>query len=315
MTTRLNRRKFLRLLSLTPLVAAACAQDSSITAGQDGRQAESAAAPSTGTGAPATPAPTPEPPFVLPAGEERRLLMAGTSFETPLYVFSSGRPGKIALVLGGVHGNEPGGWLAAERVIQQRRPQNGALLVIPRANRVAISLNERTTEVLADLNRSYPGFEDGRPMERMAAEIANAIREFRVGLVHDMHESWAFYKDRTTSGTAYIGQTIATNSEEGANLVKSVIDRVNSTVLYEHEEFSFREFGLPQQSLPEPSLPRQADIPPPGRGTSSLGLNRFCPGLITILVEMGQQQALERRIALHVQVLDEVLQQTGIGVS
>jgi hypothetical protein len=30
---------------------------------------------------------------------------------------------------------------------------------------------------------------------------------------------------------------------------------------------------------------------------------------------MGQQQALERRIALHIQVLDEVLRQTGVGVA
>jgi hypothetical protein len=127
-----------------------------------------------------------------------------------------------------------------------------------------------------------------------------------------MHESWAFYKDRTTSGTAYIGQTMATNGDEGAALVKSVIERVNGTVLYEHERFWSREVGQPQSGA---NLPRQPDIPPPGRGTSRLGLNRFFPGLITILVEMGQQQALERRVSLHVQVLGEVLRQTGIAVA
>jgi hypothetical protein len=30
---------------------------------------------------------------------------------------------------------------------------------------------------------------------------------------------------------------------------------------------------------------------------------------------MGQQQTLERRIALHLQVLNEVLLQTGVGVA
>jgi hypothetical protein len=124
-----------------------------------------------------------------------------------------------------------------------------------------------------------------------------------------MHESWAFYKDRTTSGTAYIGQTIATNTDEGVHLATEAVERVNRTAVFEHEKFSFREIGQPQQS--QPDLPRQPDIPAPGRGTSSLGLNRFAPGLTTILVEMGQQQALERRIALHLQVLAEVLAQTG----
>jgi hypothetical protein len=315
MMPRLTRRKLLSLLSLTPLAIIACAGDRLATGGQEATPEGASASPTTAAEAPSPPAPTPEPPLVLPAGEGRLLLMAGTVYETPLYVFGSGRPGKTALVLGGVHGNEPGGWLAADRVVQQLRPENGALLVVPRANRVAINLLERTTEALADLNRSYPGFDDGRPMERMATEIVNAIREFRVDLVHDMHESWAFYKDRTTNGTAFLGETVATNGEQGATLVKTVIERVNAAVLYEHEKFWFRDFGQPQQSQAGADLPRQADIPPPGRGTSSLGLNRFFPGLITVLVEMGQQQALERRIALHIQVLTEVLRETGIGTA
>ena len=44
--------------------------------------------------------------------------MAGTPYETPLYIFGSGQPGEIITVLGGVHGNEPGGWLAAERIVE-----------------------------------------------------------------------------------------------------------------------------------------------------------------------------------------------------
>ena len=131
-----------------------------------------------------------------------------------------------------------------------------------------------------------------------------------------MHESWAFYKDRTVNGTAFLGQTVATNPvDPGISLVRAVVDAVNRTVLYPHEEFSVREFppgGQPGQSLADQNLPRQAQAPPGGRGTSSLGLAQFFPGLVPVLVEMGQQQALERRIALHVQVLEEVLRQTGV---
>ena len=305
----MDRRRLLRLMALTPLSAiAACGGGALKAAGigegqPDIRVSVSETEPE--------PTPPPAPPFVLPAGEEKRLLMAGTRYETPLYVFASGRPGRIALALGGVHGNEPGGWLAAERVVDKVRPANGAVLVIPRAHKVAISMGERTTDDLADLNRSYPGFEDGKPMERLAAEIMSAIREFHVDLVHDMHESWSFYRDRTTNGTAFLGQTVSTNGEAGTALVESVIDRVNRTVLNQREELSFREFGGNPNQQPN-SLPRQADIPPPGRGTSSLGLSRLVPGLVPILVEMGQQQALERRTALHVRLFEEVLSQIGI---
>jgi hypothetical protein len=311
---RLNRRRLLRLLALSPLpLAVACGSRSLGAADNRGAEAVSDAPAAVAAEPPPAAAP-PAPPFILPAGEERRALMAGTPYETPLYVFGSGRPGRIVLALGGVHGNEPGGFLAADRVIERVRPQSGALLVVPRANKVAISLGERTTTALADLNRSYPGFEDGLPMERMAAEISGLVRDYQVSLVHDMHESWAFYRDRTTNGTAFIGETISSNGEEGLRIVRNVIDRVNPRTLHPREEFSMREF--PGQNLGQSeanaNLPRQTNIPPPGRGTSSLGLNRTFPGLVSILVEMGQQQPLERRIALHVQVLEEVLSEVGI---
>src|SRR5688572_14250874 len=176
MVLTLNRRQLIRLLSLTPLVAAACGDNNVLTTHEEGGE-ENGFTDSPPSEIRRLSTATPEPPFVLPLGEERRLLMPGTRYETPLYIFGTGRPGRIGLVLGGVHGNEPGGWLAAERAIQRRRPANGALLVIPRANVVAINLLERTTDALGDLNRSYPGFEDGRPMELMAGEVVKAIRD------------------------------------------------------------------------------------------------------------------------------------------
>jgi hypothetical protein len=113
-----------------------------------------------------------------------------------------------------------------------------------------------------------------------------------------------------TNGTAYLGQTVATSGEAGAALVNAVLQRVNANILHPREEFFFREPGRPDPS--GANQPRQTNIPPPGRGTSSLGLNRTVPGLIPVLVEMGQQQALDRRIALHVEVLQAVLLETGV---
>jgi hypothetical protein len=314
MNRRVDRRSALRLLGLTSLSLAlgACAEPLS-RAIEETMSTPEASVPA---GEPLPePTPAPDPPFVVPAGEERRLLMEGTPYETPLYVFASGRQGKSVLVVGGAHGNEPGGWLAAERVVDQVRPENGALLVVPRANKVAINLLERTTTALGDLNRSYPGFDDGLPMERMAADIVAVMREYRVEVFHDMHESWAFYRDRTTSGTAFLGQTISTNGDAGNALVKAIVERVNSTIRAPWEEFFFRDFGGPNSPRdPGANLPRQTtNIPPPGRGTSSLGLHRFLPDVVSLLVEMGQQQSLERRTALHVQVLQEVLNETGVA--
>jgi hypothetical protein len=310
-----GRRRILRLSLLAPLAGIVAACSGAVRPVPAAQPAPPRSAPDP-SDPPQAPVPVPEPPFVVAAGDEKRLLMASTPYETSLYIRGSGNPGKIILVLGGVHGNEPAGWLAAERVVDRLRPANGALLVVPHANKIADNIFERTTPQIGDLNRSYPGFTDGLPMERMAAQLCDVIREFQVNVVHDMHESWAFYKDRTVNGTAFLGQTVATNPvDPGLSLVRSVVEAVNRTVLYSQEEFSVRQFppgGQPGQSLADQNLPRQAQTPPGGRGTSSLGLSQFFPGLVPVLVEMGQQQALERRIALHVQVLEEVLRQTGV---
>lgn len=254
------------------------------------------------------PTATPEPPFVIAAGETSGLMMAGTPYETPIYTFGTGLAGEIVLVLGGVHGNEPGGWLAAEEVVETVRPANGALIIIPKANRVATNLFERTTDAMGDLNRSYPGNPAGKPMEVMAAEIMQVLTAQHVSVVLDLHESWAFYNNRTQNGTAFLGQTVSTfQAEPGISLGRDIVNGVNTRIQASVEELFFRERFGPSSTTTSTPSPNAT----PGGGsagsTSSLGLPRWVPNLSAILVEMGQQQPLERRIALHVDVVTEAM--------
>jgi hypothetical protein len=246
--------------------------------------------------------------------------MTGTPYESPFYVYGTGVLGPILVVLGGVHGNEPGGWLAAERIVEELRPATGGLLIVPRANRQAVDLFERTTDELGDLNRLYPGDPDGLPMARMAYEIVETLREFHATHLIDMHESWAFYRDRTESqtGTAYLGQTLSSRGEPGASLAMHLVEVVNATrAQAAHEELTFREWP-PRNFVPgTPSSGAPPDATPgPGftgyRGSrSSLGLPSHIPGLAAILVEMGQQQDLDRRVQLHVDIVQEALKVLG----
>jgi hypothetical protein len=268
-----------------------------------------------------SPTPTPEPPFIVAEGEERRVLMAGTPQATSLYIFGSGRPGPRLMVLGGVHGNEPGGWFAADRLLETLRPTDGAFLIIPRANLLADGAFVRTTPELGDLNRLYPGDPNGLPMAQMAHQITETAREFRVTHFVDMHESWAFYNNRSQNGTAYLGQTVATDPSgpAGADLARSVVEAVNRRILYPHEEMFYRERGANANNQPNQGFSgnvapsNQGQGNPSGGGSSSLGMPRHIPGLVAaLLVEMGQQQGLDRRIALHVDVVREVARQTGL---
>lgn len=237
-------------------------------------------------------------------------MLPGTEWETPLIATHSGRAGPAVMFLGGVHGNEPGGWLAAEEVATWT-PAAGSILVIPRANILATRAFVRTTDELGDLNRMYPGSPTGRPMQRMAAAIIEVARESGVDLLIDMHESWGFFAERTQNGTAFLGQTIISSSgPESGTIVPALIAAVNPRIAVERDLLVTRDqFPLPHATASS-TPPSNARL---GRGSSSLSLGRHVPGLTPVLVEMGQQDQPEsRRVELHLEVARAALELHGM---
>lgn len=235
------------------------------------------------------------------------MLLAGTPWESPLSIRHSGKAGPVALVLGGVHGNEPGGWQAALDVATWQ-PAAGSLIVLPRANRLAINAFVRTFDDIGDLNRLYPGNPNSEfAMERMAGAIVGIATEFHADLLLDMHESWQFYVDAPGTGTAALGQTV-TGGVGPANpgLVQSVVAGVNPGITA-REAFILRD-GSPFARAT--STPGAGGT---GRGRSSLSVGGFVPGLTPVLVEMGQQgQEIPRRVELHLIVAQTMLQVLGV---
>jgi succinylglutamate desuccinylase/aspartoacylase family protein len=262
------------------------------------------------------PAPAPQLTRSLPLPTEprqdRRLLLPDTPWESTVSINRSAAEGPTVFVLGGVHGNEPGGWAAADQIANWM-PDRGTLVVLPRANRLAIQAHQRTLPELGDLNRFYPGEPaesvGAFPMQRMASAILDLLREFEVGLLLDLHESWAFFSERTQNGTAYLGQTIT----NGAGLAEShraeaIATEVNGLVT-ERERFTVRDRSrfahVPDTTNRDPSWPTG--------GTSSLGISRFVPGVVPVLVEMGQQDQPEsRRSELHQLVVRTALVHEGL---
>ena len=256
---------------------------------------------------PLPPEPTPKP--VIPQSRIERLLLPGTSSETTMTFAFSGRPGPTLMVLGGVHGNEPGGWLAAEEV-STWLPAAGAMIVLPRANRIAAANFVRTTDELGDLNRLYPGsLESALPMERLAAAIVATALEFSVDVVLDLHESWAFFNGRSQNGTAFLGQTVTTGiGPRNPALGRDIIERVNGNIAIERDLLTERDGAAFRR---DPTLgapgPDQAN-----RGRSSLSLGGHVPGLTPILAEMGQEdQEIPRRTELHLRITRATMEILG----
>jgi hypothetical protein len=238
--------------------------------------------------------------------------MAGTEWETPVTIRSSGLDGPTLVILGGVHGNEPGGWFAADD-ISTWDPVAGAVAVLPRANRKAISGFLRLVDGEGDLNRQYPGDPDSElPTSRLCAEITSLASELEADVLMDLHESWSFYADREAAGfvnrdvngTAFLGQTITGGIGPMAGIASLLGEAVNPAIGNEREHFVVRDGrGLGRNDAPGPN----------NRGRSSLSLGGHVRGLTPILVETGQEGlSVDRRTELHLQVVRAAMDELGI---
>ena len=293
--SRVSRRRFLTLsggaAALSAFVAA-CSRDSAPTT-PDEVSTEAT---------PTSPPPTPTPEPVFAAGVESFTLMSGTQWETPGMAIHTGLPGSRVMVFGGVHGNEPGGWLAAEEIARWH-PRNGSLIVMPRLNRLSIQAMVRTVDGFGDLNRSYPGNPSSpMPMQRMAAEVVKVGQHYRPKWLFDLHESWMFYNERgANGGTAFIGQTLSSGGTAATlPLLQQTVESVNGRIS-QREQFTLRTNigGQPSGTPAAGSTPRPPATPSstalPGSvtpqlagGTTSLGFARWVEGCTPVLIEMGQ---------------------------
>lgn len=125
------------------------------------------------------------------------LLAEGTKWETQYYVKDSSVEGPALLITGGVHGNEPAGYRAAEQV-RHWPVVRGRLVVVPQANVPGLEANKRNLpgepEDRSNLNRNFPGpdakTDDARGT--IAKALWRFIRDVKPDWILDLHEGYAF---------------------------------------------------------------------------------------------------------------------------
>jgi N-alpha-acetyl-L-2,4-diaminobutyrate deacetylase len=105
----------------------------------------------------------------------------------PIVVVVGGE-GPTAVVLGGVHGDEPEGQVAALNLARELEPADvlGRVIVVPCASIDAARAFTRLWPSGANLNRSFPGRPDGPPDEQLAHFLSTELFP-QADLVVDMH--------------------------------------------------------------------------------------------------------------------------------
>jgi len=122
----------------------------------------------------------------------RHPIMAGTPYATEYFVKSTQDDyGPKVCVIGGLHGDEAAGYLAARRLVNWRITR-GTLIVLPDAHKAAIRRNARAYP--GNMNGLFPGDPNGSDMQRLAHEIWSVIEYHRPSLLVTLHESLGFHK-------------------------------------------------------------------------------------------------------------------------
>ena len=166
-------------------------------------------------------------------------------FATESYIHDSGHAGPTVMIVGGVHGNEPAGALAAESV-RHWPITSGKLVVIPRANVPALEVGKRNTPGLttnlSNLNRNYPrAGQDEPPRGELANAIWSLAREHRPDWLLDLHEGFDFNKINEKSVGSSV---ICFPNQKGTRAAKLMLDAVNATISEEKLKFVLREMPI-----------------------------------------------------------------------
>ena len=118
------------------------------------------------------------------------------SFAEPLrfslHKIESGVPGPTLLVIGGIQGDEPGGFTAASMLVTNYKVKTGNVWIVPNLN--FKSIIRRSRGIHGDMNRKFNVLSKKDPEFAEVQKIKKIILSENVDIVVNLHDGSGFYK-------------------------------------------------------------------------------------------------------------------------
>ena len=135
----------------------------------------------------------------------------GTNYELQVYKIYGRQDGPTIFIMGGIQGDEPGGFLSAD-LYSDLRLEKGNLIVIPRANFKSVILYDRGPD--GDMNRRFLNEPEKLEMDRVVSVVKKLMQESDVFL--NLHDGWGFhnpvYIDESRNPKRF-GQSVITDAD------------------------------------------------------------------------------------------------------
>lgn len=134
-------------------------------------------------------------------------------------ILTGKKKGGRILIIGGIHGNEPGAYKAAD-ILRQITVKRGELIIAPRTNFLSILANQRGYN--GDMNRKFAHISHKDPDYPYVQKLKELIRSSQADLVLTLHDGYGFH---ATNPKAW-GQCIVIDEESYMNLPLGKIARI-----------------------------------------------------------------------------------------
>ena len=111
-----------------------------------------------------------------------------------LHKIESGIPGPTLLVIGGIQGDEPGGFTAASMLVTNYKVEKGSVWVVPNLN--FESIIKRSRGIHGDMNRKFNALSKKDPEFEEVQKIKKIILSDDVDVILNLHDGSGFYKKK-----------------------------------------------------------------------------------------------------------------------
>lgn len=183
------------------------------------------------------------------AKRENLVYFPHTPYELNVYKIFGKKAGKTLMLIGGIQGNEPGGFLSAD-LYADMSVAKGNLIVVPRANFYSIMLNQRGAH--GDMNRKFATNSEERSMDDKIVSILKRLIAESDYLLN-LHDGSGYYHPQHISkwrNPRMFGQSIIADCEvyqvpghdrvlRLGDMARAVIEEINREITNELHTFRF----------------------------------------------------------------------------
>jgi len=160
------------------------------------------------------------------------LLAQAQQWDFTLHKHTSSQAGPTLLVIGGIQGDEPGGFNAASLLVTDYVIHSGEVWVVPNLN--FESIIKRSRGVHGDMNRKFKGMRQNDPEFQLVEKIKSIIKDKQVDIILNLHDGSGFYRPEyvdKSHGPQRWGQSLIIDQTELVDVTYGRLDLIANSII------------------------------------------------------------------------------------